>query len=71
MKQEVRAQLTAMSRDHVMDEDIQMFARVQEVALQVRSRRREVDVTRCGHYLTAACTEEPVYIGCLSRKPRR
>lgn len=45
VKQEVRAQLTGMSRDHVMDEDIQMFAHVQEVSLQVRSRRREVDVT--------------------------
>lgn len=36
VKQEVRANFAAMSRDHVTEEDIETFTRVQDVALQVR-----------------------------------
>lgn len=69
MKQEVRAQLTAMSREHVTDEDIQIFARVQEVALQVRSRRPEVDVTH--EFNLTAAFREPVDSDSLSGERHR
>lgn len=36
MKQEVRANFAAMSRDHVSEEDIETFTHVQELAVQVR-----------------------------------
>lgn len=36
VKQEARADFAAMSRDHVTDEDIETFMRVQEQAVQVR-----------------------------------
>lgn len=36
VKQEVRANFAAMSRDHVSEEDIETFTHVQELAVQVR-----------------------------------
>lgn len=36
VKQEARANFAAMSRDHVTEEDIDTFMRVQERAVQVR-----------------------------------
>lgn len=36
VKQEARADFAAMSRDHVTEEDIETFTRVQELAAQVR-----------------------------------
>lgn len=37
VKQEAQADLAAMSRDHVLEEDIETFTRVQELAAQVRN----------------------------------
>lgn len=42
VKQEARADFAAMSRDHVMEEDIETFTHVQEVAMQVRTFGKEV-----------------------------
>lgn len=36
VKQEAQADFAAMSRDHVTEEDIETFTRVQELAAQVR-----------------------------------
>lgn len=35
MKQEAQTDLAAMSRDHVTEEDVETFRRVQELAAQV------------------------------------
>lgn len=36
VKQEAQTDFAAMSRDHVTEEDVEMFTRVQELAAQVR-----------------------------------
>ncbi|XP_077959562.1 histone acetyltransferase KAT6B isoform X1 [Gasterosteus aculeatus] len=47
VKQEARADFAAMSRDHVMEEDIETFTHVQEVAMQRTGSRVNTDSMRC------------------------
>lgn len=42
MKHEVQTECVAMLRDHVTEEDTETFARVQELAAQVRKRVEKV-----------------------------
>lgn len=50
VKQEVRANFAAMSRDHVTEEDIETFTRVQDVALQVRRWEKKTSLCCYGEY---------------------
>lgn len=42
LKQEAQMDFAAMSRDHVMEEDIETFTRVQELAAQVKKLGRKI-----------------------------
>lgn len=42
VKQEAQAGFVAMSRDHVTDEDVEMFTRVQELSAQVRKLAKDL-----------------------------
>lgn len=44
MKQEAQANFAAMSRDHVTEEDIEMFTHVQELAVQVRKLGNRLNI---------------------------
>lgn len=44
MKQETQLDFAAMSRDHVTEDDIETFTRVQELATQVRVRGKQLNV---------------------------
>lgn len=44
VKQEVQADFAAMSRDHVTEEDIESFTRVQELAAQVRKLGKGINI---------------------------
>ncbi|XP_037319585.2 histone acetyltransferase KAT6B isoform X2 [Pungitius pungitius] len=47
VKQEAQADFAAMSRDHVMEEDIETFTHVQEVAMQRTGSLMNTDSVRC------------------------
>lgn len=46
VKQEARAEMAAMSRDHVTEEDVEMFTRVQELAAQKTGSLTNTDFVR-------------------------
>lgn len=50
MKQEVQTECVAMLRDHVTEEDTETFARVQELAAQVRKQGEKVKPGGGGYY---------------------
>lgn len=53
VKQETQADFAAMSRDHVTEEDIETFTRVQELAAQVGKRYK-----RSGFFAHFTCLQE-------------
>lgn len=44
VKQETQLDFAAMSRDHVTEDDIETFTRVQELATQVRVQGKQLNV---------------------------
>lgn len=67
VKQEARAEFAAMSRDHVTEEDMETFARVQELAAQVRKRAEKLRISVVGPYFLAHTMKTQKTTRCKSR----